>query len=348
MGRGSELLLTAAQSYQQFARAVYGVWREMTGRALIIGSAGQDGHYLTDWLAKKGYWVAGVDRTDNAHSSPLLDAYWRGDLRNPSVIVEAIDASAPTEVYYLAAQNFSSKDENLHSAPVADVLTVNLTGAAVTLSTIAAKSPNCRFFYAGSCHVFGRAVGAPQNEQTPHNPSTPYAISKSAGLHLCKYFRESRGLFAVGGILFNHESPLRRSPFVTARIARAAALVAIGTGEQITIHDTAAVVDWGAACDFVEAMWLALTHPQPDDYVIATGVAHTVAEFAETAFSHVGARWEDWVIADSNVSSRESAPYIGDSTRIRHATGWEPRTTFPGLVGAMVDAQMSTCALEKQ
>jgi GDPmannose 4,6-dehydratase len=262
--------------------------------------------------------------------------------------VEAIDAGAPTEIYYLAAQNFSSEDENLHVAPVADVLTVNLTGAAVTLSTIAAKFPNCRFFYAGSCHVFGRAVIAPQNEQTPHNPSTPYAISKSAGLHLCKYFRESRGVFAVGGILFNHESPLRRSPFVTARIARAAALVSLGRGETIAVHDAQAVVDWGAASDYVEAMWLALTHSHPDDYVIATGVPRTIAEFAHAAFSHVGARWEDWVVSENSESKRKVAPYIGDSSRIRRETGWEPRIPFHGLVGAMVDAHRTTANLGTQ
>jgi len=320
----------------------------MIRRALIVGSAGQDGHYLAEWLAGKGYWVAGVDRTESSHSSSKLDAYWRYDLRDTSRIVGAIDASAPGEIYYLAAQNFSSEDDKLHPAPVADVLTVNLIGAAVALSTIAAGLPNCRFFYAGSCHVFGHSVVVPQNEQTPHRPSTPYGISKTAGLSLCKYFRESCGLFVVGGILFNHESPLRRPPFVSARIAQAAALVAVGKGEKITLRDTAAVVDWGAASDYVEAMWLALTHPQPADYVIATGVPHTVAEFAKTAFGHVGARWEDWVIADSNASSRKSAPYLGDSTRIRRATGWEPRTTFPDLVGAMVDAQISTFALEKQ
>lgn len=319
----------------------------MTARALIIGSAGQDGRYLAEFLSKKGYWVAGVDRTDRSESSAALDAYWRCDLRNPSLIPSAIDRSIPSEIYYLAAQNFSSEDEQLRTAPIADLLTVNLLGAAVTLSTITARFPRCRFFYAGSCHVFGDAMVAPQNEGTPHNPTTPYGISKSAGLRLCRYFRESCGVFAVGGILFNHESPLRRPPFVTARIAHAAALVSAGKGKKIAVHDTAAVVDWGAASDFVEAMWLALTHSGPNDYVIATGIAHTVGEFAQAAFSHVGARWEDWVVSDSCGSTRQSAPYVGDSTRIRRATRWEPRTSFHTLVETMVDAHTNIPVLGK-
>jgi GDPmannose 4,6-dehydratase len=319
----------------------------MIGRALIIGSAGQDGRYLAEFLSKKGYWVAGADRADRSESSAALDAYWRCDLRNPLLISSAIDRSTPSEIYYLAAQNFSSEDKQLRTAPVADVLTVNLTGAAVTLSSITAEFPTCRFFYAGSCHVFGNAVAAPQNEETPHNPTTPYGISKAAGLRLCRYFRESHGVFAVGGILFNHESPLRRPPFVTARIAHAAALVSLGKGEKIAVHDTDAAVDWGAASDFVEAMWLALTHPTPDDYVIATGIPHTVAEFAHAAFNHIGARWEDWVVSGPSGSVRQSAPYVGDSTRIRRATGWEPRTSFRTLVETMVDAHTHNPDLEK-
>ena len=315
----------------------------MTGRALIIGSAGQDGHYLARLLSAKGYWVAGVDHGARSETA-ALNEYWTCDLRDPVSLSGLIDQSQPTEIYYLAAQNFSSEDVRLHTAPVADVITVNLTGAAVTLAVIASRFPRTRFFFAGSCHVFGEPLAAPQNEDTPHNPTTPYGISKSAGIKLCKYFRESAGVFAVAGILFNHESPLRQPPFVTARIAHAAARVAIGKGKKITVRDANAVVDWGAAADYVEAMWLTLTAAPADDYVIATGVPRTIAEFAETAFRHVGASWEDWVVSE-NSSAERPTPYVGDSARLKRATGWSPRTSFQQLVAAMVDAQKETALL---
>jgi GDPmannose 4,6-dehydratase len=311
-------------------------------RALIIGCAGQDGRYLADYLSNKGYWVGGVDRTE-PHSDQQLAKYWQCDLRDSSSLKSPIEESCPDELYYLAAMNFSSADENVHSAVLADLFTVNTTGAAVCLSTIAAHLSRCRFFYAGSCHVFGQPAVSPQSENTPHNPTTPYGISKSAGLRLCKYFREFRGVFAVGGILFNHESPLRRPPFVTAQLARAAALAASGTGEAVILRDPEAIVDWGAARDFVEGMWLALNHHEPDDYVIATGVPRTVREFATAAFDHVGTRAEDWITLTSLEPSTQMrpVPYIGDSSYLRRATGWVPRTTFEQLVHEMVDAYKS-------
>jgi GDPmannose 4,6-dehydratase len=307
-------------------------------RALIIGSAGQDGRYLSQFLAGKGYWLAGADQTERSDSAKLIDTHFTIDLRDPSLIQSTIDKSAPDEIYYLAAQNFSSEDERLRTAPVADVLTVNLTGAAVALSWIVSRYPSCRFFYAGSCHVFGRPLHSPQNEETPHHPTSPYGISKSAGLRLCRYFRESCSVFAVGGILFNHESPLRTPPFISARIAQAAARAASGIGSKLDVHDLDAIVDWGAASDYVEAMWLTLARPRADEYVIATGTAHTVRDFAQVAFAHVGKSWEDWVVSSRRESIDQQVPYVGDSAKLRRDTRWHPRTTFEELVGSMVDA----------
>jgi GDPmannose 4,6-dehydratase len=279
-----------------------------------------------------------MDQSDPAGSSVLLNDFFLVDLRNPLLLPRAIESAKPDEIYYLAALNFSNEDERLRSAPVADVLNVNLTSAAATLSIIAARFPSSRFFFAGSCHVFGRPNSAPQNETTPHNPTSPYGLSKSAGLRLCRYFRESCSVFAVGGILFNHESPLRQPPFISARIARAAALAAVGRGARLEVHDLEAIVDWGAAADYVEAMWHTMNQSLANDYVIATGIGHTVGDFARVAFEHVGEDWQKWIGCPPNELKEAVIPYVGDPSRITNATGWRPTTTFEQLVGEMVDA----------
>jgi GDPmannose 4,6-dehydratase len=309
--------------------------------SLIIGAGGQDGWYLAEHLRRNGHRAIGIDRTPEQDSSPHLHAYVRSDLRDIADLESAINRAAPNEIYYLAALNFSSEDARLRTTPIADVLNVNLMGAVSTLNLISDKLPECRFFYAGSCQVFGEPLESPQNEDTPHSPSSPYAVAKSAGLRLCEYFRKEYGVFAVGGILFNHESPLRRPPFITARLAEAAAHVALGRANRITIRNPSAVVDWGAASDVVAAMSATLAQDAADDYVIATGVGHSVSEFADVAFNHVGETWTDWVEAQDSHNTTAKIPYIGDIARIKARTGWYPRVSFEQMVTEMVDAQIA-------
>lgn len=306
-------------------------------RALIIGSRGQDGHYLADLLFHAGYTVFGIDSGDAGDSSKSLAEYATCDLRQPAALTPHLLRFEPAEVYYLAAQNFSSADTRLRTTPVVDVFSVNLSSLAVCLTELADNFPHSKLFYAGSCHVFGTPDEVPQHEGTPHKPDTPYGITKSAGVQLCKFFRDARNFFAVAGILYNHESARRREPFVTAQIAAAAAAAAAGRTSRLTLRDVNAVVDWGAASDYVEAMWLSLQHRTPDDYIIASGIGRTVSDFARTAFEHVGLDWRDFVVTNDSPDGTRSARYVGDASRITAATGWRPRTSFKDLVCSMVD-----------
>jgi GDPmannose 4,6-dehydratase len=202
---------------------------------------------------------------------------------------------------------------------------------------LALMRPECKAFYAASCHIFGQPTVMPQDERTPHFPISPYGVTKSAGLRLCQYFRDSRKLFVVGGILYNHESPRRRPPFITARIVNAAAMVAIGKGRPIYIRAPDTIVDWGAAPDYVEAMWLSLQQPLATDYIIATGVPRTIWDFANAAFECVGARAVDWITSEPSASGGRALPYVGNNSKLVATTQWNPRVTFGDLVHWMVD-----------
>jgi GDPmannose 4,6-dehydratase len=198
-----------------------------------------------------------------------------------------------------------------------------------------------RFFYAASAHIFGRPDGFPQNERTPFRPDTPYAISKTAGVHLCRYYRETHRLHTVSGILYNHESPRRSESFVTARIARAAAMASRGKGAPLFLRDLQATADWGAAEDYVDAMWRTLQLPAGDEFVISTGIPRTVMDFAREAFAAVGLRADDYVFQSPGTSGSGSIPYVGDHTKIRRACGWQPVKTFASLVKEMVEARIN-------
>lgn len=309
-------------------------------RALIVGVTGQDGSYLAELLLRKRYEVHGLARSSSSLVASIagsLHSFTPVDLDDPLPLHELLLEVRPDEIYYLAAHHFSSSAPTVGSRE--DVfLRVNVDGPVLTLQGMRRHLPESRLFFASSCQIFGDPDSSPQDEFTPHRPRTPYAISKSTSTHLCRYFREVHDLFVVAGILYNHESPRRRPGFVTTKIARAAALAYLGRPEPLVIRDLDAVVDWGAAEDYVRAMWLTLQQEESDDYVVASGIGRSVREFVVQAFEHVG---HSPILLDGRTPTGVvSHPYVGNSARLRTACGWQPSITFEQLVKEMVDAQV--------
>ncbi|MBI4368340.1 MAG: GDP-mannose 4,6-dehydratase, partial [Candidatus Omnitrophica bacterium] len=265
----------------------------MKRRALITGITGQDGSYLAEFLLERGYEVHGLVRRvaleDPEHRiwriKHILDKIrlHSASLESYSSIFEVVDKVQPDECYHLAAQSFVSysfEDEF-------STMNTNVNGTHSILSCVLQRAPKCHFYFAGSSEMFGVAPQSPQNEATPFHPRSPYGISKLTGFHLTRNYREAYHLFAVSGILFNHESPRRGYEFVTRKIARAAARIKMGLQKDLRLGNIEAKRDWGFAGDYVKAMWQMLQQPKPDDYVIATGETHTVREFLELSFEHV-------------------------------------------------------------
>jgi GDPmannose 4,6-dehydratase len=317
---------------------------ESVKTALIIGVAGQDGSYLTELLLEKGYEVHGIDKSLSGidrEIEPRLRGLSSFNLTRPGSLATLLPAIAPEEIYYLAAHHFSSQSGENLTGEVDHFLSVNLLAPNIILNYLKENRPDCRFFYACSSQVFGSPTVCPQTEATPHFPETPYAISKSSAFYLTRYYRETRGLHASTGILYNHESPRRSDDFITTKIALAAARAFIGKPEPLPVRDLRAQVDWGAAQDYVKAMWLALQHPHGDDYIIATGAAHTVKDFADEAFSYLGLASETFVYQDMAPAKNDRLPYIGDSSKIRKVCGWIPAIPFRHLVRSMVDHQIN-------
>lgn len=313
-------------------------------KALVTGIAGQDGYYLARFLEQRGYNVFGVDQPSVRLAPDLartLAGYEAIDLAERGKIGAHVAQVRPNEIYHLAAHHFSSQTGENRRGRVAPFLAVNLLALNEILEVIADEVGACRFFYAASAHVFGRPDSSPQNEDTPHRPDTPYAISKSAGIQLCRYYRAVHGLFTSSGILYNHESPRRGDQFVTVQIARAAALASLGRAQPLKLRDLQAVADWGAAEDYVDAMWRTLQAPTGDDFVIATSVARTVMDFARAAFSAVGLSAEDHVFQEPGVEPSARTVLVGDSTKIRERLGWSPVKPFESLAREMVEHQLS-------
>lgn len=309
--------------------------------ALITGVAGQDGYYLALSLLKDGYTIHGTVlpgipiRCDLDKRIILHEV----DLREPALLSELVQVISPVEVYYLSAHHFSSQGNENYNGLAAPFLAVNVIAPNIILELIKSRLPTTRFFYAASSHVFGAPVSFPQAESTPHNPSTPYAISKSSGVMLCRYYRETHGLHISSGILYNHESPLRSPDFVTTRIARAAALASLGKMEAVRFKNLSAVVDWGAAKDYVTAMRLLLKQPYGGEYIISSGIPRTVLEFAEMAFSCVGLKPDGIITQEDPPSLNSSVPYVGDNSKISKL-GWVPSVSFEELVREMVMRQL--------
>jgi GDPmannose 4,6-dehydratase len=312
-------------------------------RALITGVNGQDGFYLAEWLLRKGYEVHGTVRSPSKIPLELKERLAGISVINlikPQLLADVVRQVRPYEIYHLAAHHFSSQGSENYTSQLDPFVSVNLLAADAALKVLRYELPNSRFFYAASAHIFGRPEVCPQTETTPHWPDTLYAISKSAGVHLCRYYRESHGIYTSVGILYNHESPRRPVSFVTTQIARAAAQAFLGKPKPLAIRNLDAIVDWGAAQDYVKAMWLTLRQPFGDEYIIASGISRTVQDFANEAFDYLGLRADVFVFQDQKTIRTESLPYVGDSSKIRRTCAWEPSVSFRDLVRSMVDVQL--------
>ena len=318
-------------------------------RALITGVTGQDGSYLAELLLERGYEVNGMTRrasTENLERiAHLVDkiALIQGDLLDPPSLDAALRQAEPHEVYNLAAQSFVPTSWNQ------PVLTAEFTAVGVTrvLEAIRAVDPEIRFYQASSSEMFGKVREVPQNELTPFHPRSPYGVAKVYGHHITVNYRESYGLFAVSGILFNHESSRRGLEFVTRKITDGVARIKHGLTDELRLGNLDAKRDWGFAGDYVEAMWLMLQQDEPSDYVIATGEEHSVREFAELAFERAGLDPEKHIVVDPKfLRPAEVDQLVGDASKARRELEWAPRTSFRELAELMVDADLERVANE--
>jgi GDPmannose 4,6-dehydratase len=318
-------------------------------RALITGITGQDGSYLAELLLEKGYEVHGMTRrasTENldriAHLTDRVKLI-QGDLLDPPSLDAALRESQPHEVYNLAAQSFVPTSWNQ------PVLTAEFTAVGVTrvLEAIRAVDPQIRFYQASSSEMFGKVREVPQTELTPFHPRSPYGVAKVYGHHITVNYRESYDLFAVSGILFNHESPRRGLEFVTRKVTDGVARIKHGAADELRLGNLDAKRDWGFAGDYVEAMWLMLQRDEPADYVIATGEEHSVREFAELAFERAGLDPDKHVVQDPRfLRPAEVDHLVGDASKAGRELEWTPRTSFRELAELMVDADLGRVANE--
>ncbi|PLS77502.1 MAG: GDP-mannose 4,6-dehydratase [Chloroflexi bacterium] len=316
----------------------------MPKRALITGITGQDGSYLAEFLLEQGYEVIGMIRRSSTVNFERINHIQNdiilapGDLMDEVSLIGVLREHRPSEVYNLAAQSFV---QTSFSQPV---LTGEVTGLGVTrlLDAIRLVDPAIRFYQASSSEMFGKVVEVPQRETTPLYPRSPYGVAKVYGHWITVNYRESYGLFACSGMLFNHESPRRGLEFVTRKITHAVAQIKHGLSNELRLGNLDAQRDWGFAKDYVKAQWLMLQQDQPDDYVIATGQTHTVRRFCELAFGHVGLNYQDYVVVDERFyRPAEVDLLVGDPAKAKAKLGWEPETSFEQLVAMMVDADMA-------
>ena len=310
-------------------------------RVIIVGSGGQDGRVLFEQRARADA-VLGLDvGTVTQHGLPDVAPRQPVDLQDRAGVAAVFERVVPDEVYYLAAHHHSSEERPDEAVELRKCFDVHVTGLVHFLEGIRAYAPKCRLFYAGSSQMFGKPATAPQDEGTPFAPRNPYAITKVAGAHTCALYRERHGVHVSVGILYNHESPLRGPRFVTSRIARGAREAARNPAYKLTLGSLSAVVDWGYAPDYTDAMARILSEETPDDYVIATGVPHTVRDFVEVAFRHVGLDWRSHVAEDASLvgpATHGAASVVGNASKLRARTGWQPTVGFEALVKMMVDA----------
>jgi GDPmannose 4,6-dehydratase len=316
-------------------------------RVLITGITGQDGSYLSEFLLGNGYEVHGIVRRvaieDPDHRlkriKHILDnvTLHAASMESLASILTVVGKVKPDECYHLAAQSFVSYSFDDEYSTI----NTNINGTHFMLAALKERSPNCRFYFAASSEMFGNARESPQNENTPFYPRSSYGISKVAGYHLTRNYRETYNIYSTNGILFNHESPRRGFEFVTRKISKAVAAIKHGYAKELKLGNLDAKRDWGYAEDYVKAMWLMLQQDVPQDYVIATGETHSVREFVQKAFDYVGLNWEDYVIVDEKFY-RPSEIYElkGDSSKARSKLGWAPTVSFERLIEMMVDEDL--------
>jgi GDPmannose 4,6-dehydratase len=316
-------------------------------KVLITGITGQDGSYLSELLLEKGYEVHGiVRRVAIEHPQARM---WRirhlqdrikihsASMESYASIFDIIADVKPDECYHLAAQSFVSysfEDEF-------STINTNLNGTHYVLSAIKRQAPHCRFYFAASSEMFGNAAETPQNEKTPFHPRSAYGISKMAGFELTRNYREAYGLFALSGILFNHESPRRGAEFVTRKITSGAAKIKLGLEKEIRLGNLEAQRDWGHSRDYVKAMWMMLQQNEPEDFVIASGQSHSVKEFLDTAFSYLDLDYRKHLVVDQDLYRPSEVNILqGDASKAQQKLKWYPESAFEGLVQEMVDGDM--------
>jgi GDPmannose 4,6-dehydratase len=316
----------------------------MTQTALITGITGQDGSYLAEFLLDKGYRVVGMTRRSSTDSNERIEhlsdrlELIQGDLLDQASLSTAIQTVRPTEVYNLAAQSFVPTSWNQ------PVLTGEFTGLGVTrmLEAVRQIGGGIRFYQASSSEMFGKVREVPQTELTPFHPRSPYGVAKAYGHFLTVNYRESFGIYAVSGILFNHESPRRGLEFVTRKVTDGAARIKLGLATELRMGNLDTHRDWGFAGDYVRAMWAMLQQPEPSDFVVATGVAHSVREVCEIAFERLDLDYEQYIVFDPELSRPAEVDHLlGDATRARSILGWTPEVDFGSLIEMMVDADLA-------
>src|SRR5713226_5218691 len=317
-------------------------------RALITGITGQDGSYLAEFLLEKGYSVFGMVRRASKENFERIEhirtrlELRQADLLDQLSLIQVIEETRPHEVYNLAAQSF------VPTSWTQPVLTGEYTALGVTrlLDAVRRVDPGIRFYQASSSEMFGKVRETPQTELTPFHPRSPYGVAKVFAHYITVNYRESYDLFAVSGMLFNHESPRRGLEFVTRKVTDAVARIKLGVQETLSLGNLDAHRDWGFAGDYVHAMWLMLQQERADDYVIATGISHSVRDLVEVAFTHAGLDWRKHVTLDPKlIRPAEVEHLIGDSTKARTQLGWQPSVDFTGLVKMMVDADLERVAV---
>jgi GDPmannose 4,6-dehydratase len=313
-------------------------------RALITGITGQDGSYLAELLLEKGYEVFGVVRRLSApnvwriqHLLPRITLL-QADLLDQLSLIKAVEMSNPSEFYNLAAMSFvpSSWDQPMLTGEY------NAQGVTRALEAVRSVNPKIRFYQASSSEMYGRVREVPQTEMTPFYPRSPYGVSKVFGHYITVNYRESYNMFAVSGILFNHESPRRGLEFVTRKVTDGVARIKAGKSDHLALGNLDAKRDWGFAGDYVRAMWLMLQQDEADDFVIATGSTHSVKRLVEVAFAHVGLDWQKYVRLDpAFLRPAEVDLLVGDASKAKQILGWEPTVSFEQLIGMMVDADVA-------
>lgn len=318
--------------------------------ALLAGITGQDGSYLAEFLLGKGYKVYGIVRRSSLENHDRINHFkddielLQGDLLDQNSLTEAVTAANPDEVYNLAAQSFVPTSWNQ------PVLTGEFTALGVTrlLEAIRQANPKIKFYQASSSEMYGAVRETPQNENTPFHPRSPYGVAKTYGHYITINYRESYNLFALSGILFNHESPRRGIEFVTRKISDGVARIKLGLQKELLLGNVDAKRDWGFAGDYVEAMWLMLQQKKAEEFVVGTGETHSVREFVETAFNHAGLNWKDFVRQDRRFMRPADVDLlVADPSKAKRVLGWKPKVKFHDLVGMMVDADIERLKSEK-